>query len=152
VPAAVRVAAGQDRLDERRGPGIRTLDLKTCSRDSEGLFVVESTFHAKGGPPRHLHHDQDEWFYVVEGDFLFQVGQDRWKLQAGDSLLAPRRVPHVWAFVGAGRGRLVIAFTPAGKMEAFFREGTKADAMPPLDPALWHAHGMELLGPPLAVG
>jgi fermentation-respiration switch protein FrsA (DUF1100 family) len=43
----------------------------------------------------------------------------------------------------------VIAFTPAGRMKAFFREVTKADAMPPLDPELWRAHGMELLGPPL---
>lgn len=40
---------------------------------------------------------------------------------------------------------------PAGKMEAFFREVTKANAMPPQDPELWRAHGMELLGPPLAV-
>jgi len=40
---------------------------------------------------------------------------------------------------------------PAGKMEAFFRAVTKANAMPPQDPALWRAHGMELLGPPLAV-
>jgi hypothetical protein len=36
-------------------------------------------------------------------------------------------------------------------MEAFFREVTKANAMPPQDPKLWQAHGMELLGPPLAV-
>jgi hypothetical protein len=39
----------------------------------------------------------------------------------------------------------------AGRMEAFFREVTKADAMPPQDLALWRAHGMELLGPPLSV-
>ncbi|MFN8179672.1 MAG: cupin domain-containing protein [bacterium] len=150
--AAVHVPAGQDRLDERRGPGIRALHFKTCSRDGDDLFVIESTFHAKGGPPRHLHHDQDEWFYVVEGEFLFEVGPDRWRLAPGDSLLAPRRIPHVWACVGDGHGRILIAFTPAGKMEAFFREGTKVDAMPPHDPVFWHAHGMELLGPPLAVG
>jgi hypothetical protein len=45
----------------------------------------------------------------------------------------------------------LIVFTPAGKMEAFFREVTKANAMPPQDPALWRAHGMELVGPPLPV-
>ena len=44
-----------------------------------------------------------------------------------------------------------IAFLPAGKMEAFFREVTKANAMPPQDPELWHAHGMELHGPPLLI-
>jgi len=40
---------------------------------------------------------------------------------------------------------------PAGKMEAFFREVTKANAMPPQDPELWRAHGMELVGPPLSI-
>ena len=39
---------------------------------------------------------------------------------------------------------------PAGKMGAFLREVTQANAMPPQDPELWRAHGMELLGPPLA--
>ena len=94
---------------------------------------------------------QDEWFYVVEGDFIIEVGQQRFTLQPGDSLLAPRKVSHVWAHVGNARGRILIAFMPAGKMEAFFREVTKANAMPPQDHALWRAHGMELLGLPLAV-
>jgi len=66
-------------------------------------------------------------------------------------LLAPRRIPHVWAFVGEGQGRVLVAFFPAGKMEAFFREVTRENAMPPQDPALWRAYGMELLGPPLPV-
>ena len=69
----------------------------------------------------------------------------------GDSVLGPRQVSHVWAFTSEGRGRILIAFMPAGKMEAFFREVTKANAMPPQDPALWRAHGMELLGPPMKV-
>ena len=72
-------------------------------------------------------------------------------MSPGDSMLAPRRVPHVWAYIGNARGRVMIAFLPAGKMEAFFREVTKANAMPPQTPELWSAHGMELLGPPLAV-
>ena len=63
----------------------------------------------------------------------------------------PRGVPHVWACVGNGPGRLLIAFSPAGLMEPFFREVTRANAMPPQDPALWRTHGMELLGLPLTV-
>jgi hypothetical protein len=73
-------------------------------------------------------------------------------MKPGDSLLAPRQVPHVWAYVGDTIGRMLITFMPAGKMEAFFREVTKANAMPPQDPELWHMHGMELIGPPLIVG
>jgi quercetin 2,3-dioxygenase len=121
-------------------------------QDSHDLFILENVFREKGGPARHLHYEQDEWFYAIEGEFIIEVGGEKFNLKPGDSLLAPRKVPHVWAYIGDhGHGRILIVFTPAGKMEAFFREVTKADAMPPQDPALWRAHGMELLGPPLAV-
>ncbi|HEX6798612.1 MAG TPA: cupin domain-containing protein [Ktedonobacterales bacterium] len=150
--SALWVAAGADRFGEHRGLGVSAIDFKMSSQDGSGLFVLENTFHAKGGPARHLHHDQEEWFYVLEGEFLFEVGQERFRLNPGNSLLAPRKLPHVWAYVGdAPRGRILVAFQPAGNMEAFFREVTRVDAMPPRDPELWRAYGMELLGPPLPV-
>jgi quercetin dioxygenase-like cupin family protein len=151
MPAAVRVAAGADRFGEQRGLGISTIAFKVTTPDPNGVLILENTFLAKGGPARHLHYDQEEWFYILEGEFQFEVGAERFRLQPGDSLLAPRRVPHVWAFVGEGRGRILVEFLPALTMEAFFREVTRANAMPPQDPALWRAHGMELLGPPLPV-
>ena len=151
VPPALWVAAGEDRFGEHRGLGVSSIAFKVVPHDSSGLLILENIFHAKGGPARHLHYDQDEWFYALEGEFLIEVGQERRRLLPGDSLLAPRQVPHVWAFVGETRGRILITFMPAGKLEAFFREVTKANAMPPQDPELWRAHGMELVGPPLAV-
>lgn len=151
VPAVLRVAAGQDRFGEHHGLGISVIDFKLSAQDRADVFILENTFTQKGGPARHLHYDQDEWFYAVEGEFVIEVGQERTLMKPGDSLLAPRQVPHVWAYVGAARGRMLIVFTPAGKMEAFFREVTRANAMPPQDPALWRAHGMELMGPPLSV-
>jgi mannose-6-phosphate isomerase-like protein (cupin superfamily) len=152
VAPAICVAAGSDRFGEHRGLGVSVIAFKVVPADSSGLLVLENTFHAPGGPARHLHLDQDEWFYVLEGEFLIEVGHDRRRLRPGDSLLAPRRVPHVWAHVGAARGRILVAFLPAGRMEAFFREATRSDAMPAQDPELWRAHGMELVGPPLPVG
>ena len=152
LPSVLRVAAGEDRFGEQRGLGISVITFKVVPQDSAGLLVIENSFRAKGGPARHLHHTQDEWFYAVEGEFVIEVGQERFTMKPGDSLLAPRQVPHVWAYVGDTTGRMLIAFMPAGKMEAFFREVTKADAMPPQDPKLWQAHDMELLGPPLLVG
>jgi mannose-6-phosphate isomerase-like protein (cupin superfamily) len=149
-PELLRVLAGEDRFKEHRGLGISQIDFKVVPQDSHGILILENTFHAKGGPARHLHIDQDEWFYAVEGNFIMEIGQERLSLQPGDSVLAPRKVPHVWAYVGNARGRILVAFMPAGQMEAFFREVTKANAMPPQDPDLWRAHGMELLGPPLA--
>ena len=147
----VRVAAGADCFGEARGLGVSTIQFKVAGQGSDGLFVLENTFHAKGGPARHLHYEQDEWFYVVAGEFLMEVGDERFALHPGDALLAPRNVPHVWAYVGDDTGRLLVTFRPAGKMEAFFREVTRSNAMPPQDPELWRAHGMELLGPPLSI-
>ncbi|MFZ0545726.1 MAG: cupin domain-containing protein [Candidatus Promineifilaceae bacterium] len=115
------------------------------------FLIIENTFREKGGPARHLHYDQDEWFYSVEGEFILELGQEKFILKPGDSLLAPRKVPHVWAYTGGTQGRMLIVFTPAGKMESFFREVTKGNAMPPQDPEIWRIHGMELLGPPLVV-
>ena len=150
-PSALRVAAGADREGESRGLGISTIAFKVSLPNQRDPFILENTFLAKGGPARHLHYDQEEWFYILEGEFLFEVGAERFRLQPGDSLLVPRQLPHVWAFVGKRRGRILVAFFPAGKMEAFFREVTRVNAMPPQEPEVWRTHGMELLGPPLPV-
>ncbi|MCA9951207.1 MAG: cupin domain-containing protein [Anaerolineales bacterium] len=151
ITPILRVAAGEDCFGKQRELGISTIAFKVVSQDNNGLFIIENTFRAKGGPARHLHYDQDEWFYAVEGEFIIEVGEEQFRLKSGDSLLAPRQIPHVWAYIGDTIGRMLITFMPAGKMEAFFREVTKANAMPPQNPELWHAHGMELLGPPLSV-
>ena len=145
------VPAGQDRFGERRGLDVSVIGFKVTPRDHADVLILENTFHAHGGPARHLHTDQDEWFYIIEGDFIMEIGAERFNLRPGDSVLAPRRVPHVWAFAGEGRGRILVTFLPAGRMEAFFREVMPHNAMPPNDPALWRAYGMELLGPPLPV-
>jgi mannose-6-phosphate isomerase-like protein (cupin superfamily) len=145
------VAADQDRFGEQRGLGVSAISFKVMPSDSRDVFILENTFHARGGPARHLHYEQDEWFYIVEGEFIMEIGQDQFRLTPGDSILGPRKIPHVWAFTGGPRGKILIAFLPAGRMEAFFREVTKANAMPPLDPELWRSHGMELMGPPLKV-
>jgi quercetin dioxygenase-like cupin family protein len=147
---AIWVARDDDRFGEHQGLGISDVFFKVSTEDSHGgLLVVEMTHHRKGGPGRHFHYKQDEWFYVVEGDYVFEVGQERIRAKPGDSLFGPRKVPHAWAFVGDQPGRILFAFAPAGQMEAFFRETTKADAMPPQDPVLFRAYGMELVGPPL---
>jgi mannose-6-phosphate isomerase-like protein (cupin superfamily) len=75
-PLAITVAAGQDRFGEHRGLGISSIAFKVTSQDSNGLLIIENTFREKGGPARHLHYEQDEWFYAVEGEFVMEVGQE----------------------------------------------------------------------------
>src|SRR5437899_2244130 len=69
------VEAGQDRLKETHSLGYSSILFKVVPREtSGGLFIVEHTHLVKGGPPLHLHLHQEEWFYVMEGEVLFQVG------------------------------------------------------------------------------
>src|SRR5512138_1379369 len=141
-----------DRLGEHLGSSISDFFFKVSTEDSHGgLSVVEIRHHAKGGPGRHIHFDQEEWFYVLEGEYILEAGQTRVRLKPGDSAFGPRNVPHVWAFVGDGLGRLLGAITPAGQLEAFFRATARDHAPLPLDPALFRAYGFELVGPPLAI-
>jgi quercetin dioxygenase-like cupin family protein len=114
--SVLRVAANEDQFGEQRGLGVSEITFKVTPKNSDGIFIIENTFHQKGGPAKHLHYDQEEWFYAVEGEFILEVGQERFQLSPGDSVLAPRRVPHVWAYTGGGRGRILIACLPAGKM------------------------------------
>jgi quercetin dioxygenase-like cupin family protein len=81
----LRVAAGEDRFGEQRGLGISVIAFKVMPPDSGGLLIIENTFRAKGGPARHLHYDQGEWFYTVEGELIVEVGQERIILKPGSS-------------------------------------------------------------------
>jgi quercetin dioxygenase-like cupin family protein len=155
---ASSVAHGEDRLGEHHIIGVSSTDFKVLTQDTGGgLFIMEHTNRKKGGPPRHLHHNEDEWFYVIEGEYIAEVGSERFELKPGDSILGPREVSHAWAFVGDTPGKMLIAFAPANKMEAFFRESMKRhDSAYPNpnkahDKELFRAYGMELLGPPLSV-
>ena len=151
---AVLVRAGQDRFNKRLALGAIPLDNKVTAADSNGgLYVFEHLNMGKGGPFRHLHHDQDEWFRVVEGDFVFEIGSERHRLTAGDSVFAPRRVPHVWANIGERPGTLILAVQPAGTLEAFFREQAKLERRPTRQEAeaLFAAHGMMVVGDPLPI-
>jgi quercetin dioxygenase-like cupin family protein len=144
------VLSGKDRLDEAHSLGITSIAFKVLTRETHGeLFIIEHATRQKGGPPRHIHPHQDEWFYVMDGEFLFEVGHDRVTLRPGGSILAPRNLPHAWAFVGTNGGKMLISYTPAGKMEAFFREVTRSKSMPPQDKALFERFDLILTGPPL---
>jgi mannose-6-phosphate isomerase-like protein (cupin superfamily) len=155
VDKGIHVPAGGDRIQEHHGVfDTRRIDYKVLTRDSNGsLFVSEIVDRFKGGPARHLHHEQEEWFYVVEGEYVIEVGDERYRLGPGDSVFAPRGVPHVWAHVGEGTGRMIAAVQPAGRLEAFFDELAKIKRTPSREEqrTLFRAHGMEMVGPPLAI-
>lgn len=151
----IRVQQRQDRFNERISIGAKSsIDRKVSGKDTGGFWsMFEAHWSLKGGPPLHVHQGEDEWFYVMEGEYVVQVGDEKFTLTPGDSLLAPREVPHTYAHLSEGQGRMLIAYQPAGNMEAFFLEMSKLTGMPSPDEVqrLFRAHGMEVVGPPLRV-
>ena len=155
IPTAY-VPAGGDRFLRQRDIQLTktVIDIKVSTLDTDGgLSVAEITSFDKGGPARHLHHEQDEWFYVVEGEYAIEVGEERYELGPGDSVLAPRKVAHVWAHVGEGTGRVIAALQPAGEIEAFFDELATLGSSPEREVLrrTFSSHGLELTGPPLPI-
>jgi mannose-6-phosphate isomerase-like protein (cupin superfamily) len=156
IRAAHYVPAGRDRFRGQREIRLtRTLiDIKVSTLDTDGaLCVAEITSLHKGGPARHLHHEQDEWFYVLEGEYSIEVGEERYEPGAGDSVLAPRKVAHAWAHLGEGTGRMIAALQPAGEIEAFFEDLAKLSSSPEREELrrVFSSHGMELAGAPLSI-
>lgn len=80
------------------------------------------------------------------GTLVFQVGEQRLQLHAGESLLAPRRVPHTFSSVGEAPSRMLIAFCPAGKMEQYFRDAEN-DKTSAGSASFMRRYEMELVGP-----
>lgn len=150
---AVHVLRGSNRSGEELLIwGVIPLQIKVSTEDTAGgFFVFEHAGMGKGGPPRHFHYQQDEWFYAIEGEFAFEVGDERFTLRPGDSLFAPRMIPHAWAYVGDEPGTLLLAVQPAGSLEAFFMENCAMDRLPTPEEAdrSFAAHGMKVVGPPL---
>jgi mannose-6-phosphate isomerase-like protein (cupin superfamily) len=152
---ALFVPGGKNRFQEELMIwGVIPLQIKVSSKDTDGsFFAFEHAKMGKGGPPRHFHYEQDEWFYAMEGEFAFEVGNDKFVLRPGDTLFAPRMIPHAWAHVGDNPGRLLLAVQPAGSLEEFFMKGCAMSQPPTAQEAedLFAAHGMKVVGPALVV-
>ena len=150
-----RVAAGEDRFGEHLTFGGEPSDCKLSARDTNGaLCIFELAGHV--GWPKHSHHEQDEWLYVVEGEVECHVGERQYRLRQGESVFVPRKAVHVWSTTRGVPTRVLNAYQPAGRIEQFLRTVGgytnplvhEALSLPELR-ALFDAHDMRLLGPPL---
>ncbi len=130
-----------------------TFSTKVSTKDTEGdIYMFESMRIKEGGPSHHLHFDQDEWWYVLQGEFLIKVGDVTHQAKAGDSVFGPRKVPHSFAKVGEGEGKLLMFFQPAGKMEEMFRkisEGATKGMSEAEQDKFREEHGLKRVGPPI---
>lgn len=126
----------------------------TAEQSGGSCSAFELSAMPQSGPNLHVHHHEDEWYYVLSGEFLFKAGGESYSLPTGASIWLPRGVPHVWANTSAIDAKLVLICLPGG-FEKFFEE--MGNEMAHVDPAstqkkmaeVMAKYGMELLGPPL---
>lgn len=147
--------AGTSLEDLDMGGGSR-LSLVVTGEQSDGRLLVLTGVVHEGGPPLHVHDDEDEVVVVLEGRLAYRVGDDEGVLQAGGALWFPRAVPHAIAQAGTGPVRFLTVVSPAG-IEDLFRAqrdllaATPAGAAP--DPAhlaaLEGAGSRRVVGPPI---
>jgi mannose-6-phosphate isomerase-like protein (cupin superfamily) len=116
------------------GPGDRYTFLVTGEETGGAYFVMEALVPPGGGPPPHIHRNEDETFYMVEGECSIMVGDKMVRARAGDFVNVPRGTVHCFSNEGSVTARMIVTFTPAG-MEGFFGEtlepATDRNAAPP---------------------
>lgn len=152
-----KVKAGEARLYGRitlKGVNHNIMDLKVSGKDTGGgMTIFQQTSISQGmGTPLHIHHYQDEVFYVIEGAYRFQVGKAYFNLEKGEHIFLPKAVPHAWTQVSK-TGKMNVLFQPAGKMEEFFLTMAGLDHEP--DKAeidkIFSDCEMSVVGPPLTL-
>ena len=133
--------------------------VKASSETSDGrVAVIEQLAPQGAGSPLHVHHREDEWFYVLEGALTFWVGGEVIEARAGSFIYGPRDIPHTFT-VASEQARFLLVAEPSG-LDAFLRAaGEPAPSLeippPATEPpdiagltALAAQHGIEILGPP----
>lgn len=131
--------------------GININDLKVSGKDTQGNFALfEYIGVEKTGPSLHMHLEQDEHFFVIEGEYRFRLGDSYYELGPGDSIFLPRKIPHTWIQI-SDRGRLIYMVSPAGTFEDFFQEMINMTSPPTREviDAMHAKHKMKVVGPPM---
>lgn len=150
-----KVNAGEARFGthyKMKGVTLNNLDIKISANDTEGQLAVfeQNGLTPNGGPPLHIHPYQDEWFYILEGEYLFHVGDEMYEMKTGDTIFLPREVPH--AFIQkTDKAKVIVSYLPAGKMEAFFKSTNEWTHPPTQDEIVrvFADHDMKVVGPPI---
>jgi mannose-6-phosphate isomerase-like protein (cupin superfamily) len=130
----------------------RPMTVKATGAQTGGAFGLIEQEPPSFGSPYHVHHREDETFYVLEGDVRFICGPQRWKVGPGAYLFLPRNIPHGYKVEETGPAKILILVTPAG-FEQFVLEMSEPapapDGRPDMEKlsAVAAKYGIDILGP-----
>src|ERR671915_1512659 len=113
--------------------GVTLATIKATGKETGGRFTLVEVLEPEGEEaPLHVHHREDEAFWILEGELTFQVGEETIKASPGSFLFGPRDVPHRYT-VESGPARLLFILSPAGFEEFVYAtsEPAKERALPP---------------------
>lgn len=147
------VLGANDGLRLQSGPG-RDLVFKLTGDDTNGAFDYFTCEVApKGGPPLHVHHNQEETIHVLKGRFRVRIGEASFELDEGGFAHLPSKMPYAFLNLTDEPAELIVVFTPGGGHH-FFEELAPATRNGTPDhtevAAIFDRHDMSLLGPPLS--
>jgi quercetin dioxygenase-like cupin family protein len=138
------------------GPGNHMRFLVTGKETGDDFFMSEISVAPGGGPPPHIHHREDESFYLIEGTLTIHVGEDTITASCGDFVYLPRGIVHSFKNPGEVIARALVLVTPAN-LENFFAEvfdpAVDSFATPPSKELITRSlaaaprYGLELLPP-----
>src|SRR5215469_12166512 len=116
------ISHGQgDRIKVRGG----WLSFLAVGEQTGGAYaVIETANDPSTGVRLHVHEREDETWFILEGEYVFQIGSQTLSAHAGDYVFGPRHVPHSYANRSASVARALIMVTPAG-FEGFWRESAR---------------------------
>jgi quercetin dioxygenase-like cupin family protein len=133
--------------------------LKATVESTGGAFgLVESLIAPGAAPPLHVHYQEDEAFYVLEGELTFQCGDETARATAGSFVFLPRGIPHGFVVESDTPVRMLTLLVPGGGERIFVEAGRPAEgpglppAAPPDLPLLKRVarkYGNDIVGPPI---
>jgi mannose-6-phosphate isomerase-like protein (cupin superfamily) len=118
---------------ERLAFGDVNMIIRASAETTGGSMAVIEEVPPLVDTPAHVHAREDELFVSLEGDHVIELGGEEHRIGPGETVFAPRGVPHSQRRVVPGEGRLLVVMSPAG-LEGFFRELAAADAAGTLGP------------------
>jgi mannose-6-phosphate isomerase-like protein (cupin superfamily) len=135
------------------------MTVKATAATTGGAFGLLESWIAPGfSPPLHVHHRDDESFYVLEGELTMKCGDRTFRATAGAFVFLPRDVPHTFVVEGGQPARMLTLLTPGGGEGVFIDGGRPAegDGLPPAAPPdieklkrVSGLYGAEIIGPPM---